>query len=404
MPLATIRDFIRHEAFGGILLVAAAALAMIVANSAWARHYDLLETTRIGLRVGDAFLIDKPILLWINDGLMAIFFLLVGLEIKRELLEGELSTAEQALLPALAALGGMVVPAAIYASLNAADSIALNGWAIPSATDIAFSLGVLALLGNRVPIALKIFVLAVAVLDDLGAIIIIAVFYTEKLALVSLFAAGAGLAVLAFLNWRNVDKPAPYILIGVVVWLFVLQSGVHATLAGVAVALTIPLRAARGADDVARSPLRELEESLHPSVAYVILPLFAFANAGVSLDGVRLAAIAEPVPLGIALGLFVGKQAGIFGATWLACRSGLCAKPEGTNWWQVYGAALVCGIGFTMSLFIATLAFDDSRFDAGVRLGVLGGSLVAAIVGYVVLRLACKPAADEKLATDSEAA
>ncbi len=391
-PLASIRDFVRHEAFGGMLLVAAAVLALVMANSAWSGHYDLLATTRIGIRVGDVFILDKPILLWINDGLMAVFFLLVGLEIKRELLEGELSTVKQALLPALAAFGGMAAPAAIYAAFNHADSAALNGWAIPSATDIAFSLGVVALLGNRVPFALKIFVLAVAVLDDLGAIVIIAAFYTEKLALVSLLAAAAGLLVLIVLNWRGVDKPAPYVLIGIVVWSFVLKSGVHATLAGVLVAFTIPLRSRRDPD---RSPLRELEESLHPSVAYGILPLFAFANAGVSLAGLSLAAFLEPVPLGIALGLFVGKQLGIFGATWIACRSGLCAKPEDASWAQTYGAALVCGIGFTMSLFIATLALDDARFSAGVRLGVLSGSLLSAIVGYVVLRLASPRAAGQ---------
>jgi len=391
MPLAMIRDFMRHEAFGGILLVAAAALALILANSGWAQYYALLGTVKITVAVGDFFSIDKPILLWINDGLMAIFFLVVGLEIKRELVVGELSSIRKAALPAIAAVGGMAVPALIYAAINAGDPVAIRGWAIPAATDIAFSLGVLALLGARVPFALKLFLLALAVLDDLGAIIVIAIFYTADLSTVSLMAAGAGLALLLVFNLAGVERTAPYILVGIVVWVFVLKSGVHATLAGVAVGLLVPVGSRR---DPERSPSGDLEDSLHPSVAYAILPLFAFANAGVSLRGLGLEALLEPVPLGIALGLFVGKQVGIFGATWLAVRAGLCAKPQGASWMQIYGVCLIAGIGFTMSLFIGTLAFTDPKYDAGVRVGVLGGSLLSAVAGYVLLHLtlARKPA------------
>ncbi len=392
MKISAIREFVRHEAFGGFLLVLAAAAALIIANSGWAAHYGLLETIKIGIRIGDAFAIDKPVLLWINDGLMAIFFLLVGLEIKREVVAGELASVRQALLPAVAALGGMFVPAGIYAAINWGDAVALRGWAIPSATDIAFSLGVLALLGKRVPFALKLFLLALAVLDDLGAIIVIALFYTADLSTVSLVAAFVGIGILIVLNLSGVDRAAPYLLIGIVIWVFVLKSGIHATLAGVMVALTIPLRSRR---DPERSPLEELEHSLHPSVAYAILPLFAFANAGVSLGGLSLGSFAEPVPLGIALGLFVGKQIGILGAVWVAVRAGLCSRPAGVSWGQIHGVSLIAGIGFTMSLFIGTLAFADPRFDAGIRLGVLGGSLVSAVVGYLVLRLTLpKTAAD----------
>ncbi|MCW5771703.1 MAG: Na+/H+ antiporter NhaA [Rhodospirillaceae bacterium] len=383
MPLATIRDFVRHEAFGGVLLVAAAALALVFANTGLAGHYGLLNSVNITIKIGDFFALDKPILLWINDGLMAVFFLLVGLEIKRELVQGELSSVKRAALPAIAAAGGMALPAAIYVAINGGDPVALRGWAIPAATDIAFSLGVLALLGSRVPFSLKLFLLALAVLDDLGAIVIIALFYTADLSTISLLAGLGGLALLVVLNQRGVERLAPYLLIGILVWIFVLKSGVHATLAGVAVAFTIPLRSKR---DPEHSPAGALEDSLHPSVAYVILPLFAFANAGVSLRGLDIASLLEPVPLGIALGLFLGKQLGIFATTWLAVKARLCTKPEGASWIQLYGVCLVAGIGFTMSLFIGTLAFSDPRFDAGIRLGVLGGSLLSAVGGYLLLR------------------
>jgi NhaA family Na+:H+ antiporter len=380
--LDTVADFVRHEAFAGMLLVAAAALALVIANSGWAVHYELLIATRIGVHVGSVLTIDKPLLLWINDGLMAVFFLLVGLEIKRELVEGELASFRRAALPAAAAVGGMAVPAAIYAAFNLANPVALAGWAIPSATDIAFALGVLALLGPRVPFSLKMFLLAIAVLDDLGAILIIAAFYSGDLSLASLLGATGVLLAMVVLNLAGVQKTSPYILLGVLVWILVLKSGVHATLAGVAVALTIPLRAR-----AERSPLRELEDSLHPSVAYAILPLFAFANAGVPLAGTDLSTLAEPVTLGIAAGLIVGKQIGVVLATVLAVRLRLAPLPAATDWLQIWGAALLCGIGFTMSLFIGTLAFPDARYDAQVRIGVLGGSLVSALAGYTVLRL-----------------
>ena len=390
--LSAIREFIRHESFGGVLLFFTAALAMVLDNSAWSKHYDGLLETQMTVRIG-TFSIDKPLLLWINDGLMAVFFFMVGLEIKREFREGELSSFDKAILPAIAAAGGMAVPAAIYAALNWGNAEALRGWAIPSATDIAFALGVLSLLGKRVPIALKVFLLAIAVLDDLGAIVIIAIFYTQKLSLVSLAIGAAGLAVLLAMNLRGVSRPAPYILLGVVIWAAVLKSGVHATVAGVLIALTVPMR---DAEEPERSPVKDLVHALHPSVAYVILPLFAFANAGVSLDGIKLSSLLEPVPLGIALGLFVGKQIGIFLATWLACATGLCRRPEGSNWLQVYGVAMICGIGFTMSLFIGGLAFEPGKYDAAVRLGVLSGSIVSTIVGLLFLRAVSPVGAAEK--------
>jgi NhaA family Na+:H+ antiporter len=334
------------------------------------------------IRVGELIL-DKPLLLWINDGLMAVFFFLVGLEIKRELLEGRLSTWQQASLPAAAALGGMALPALVYVAVTFGDSVAMRGWAIPAATDIAFALGVLALLGSRVPVALKVFLLALAILDDLGAIIVIALFYTSELSLESLAVAGVGGAALLILNRSGVTRIAPYLLVGLVIWVCVLKSGVHATLAGVVVALAIPLRSA---DPSVQSPLRQLEHSLHPWVAFGIMPLFAFGNAGVNLTGLSIDALLSPVPLGIALGLFFGKQMGVLGFAWLGSRAGICRLPEGVTWLQVYGVALLAGVGFTMSLFIGTLAFSDPEHAAAVRLGVLSGSLVSGLLGYLVLR------------------
>jgi NhaA family Na+:H+ antiporter len=338
-----------------------------------------------------AFEIAKPLLLWINDGLMAVFFFLVGLELKREVLEGELSTPAQAVLPALGALGGMAVPALIYAALNWHDAVALNGWAIPAATDIAFALGVLLLLGKQVPVALKVFLMTLAVLDDLGAIVIIAIFYTADLSLTSLSVAGTALAVLVAMNRRGVTNIAAYILVGLVMWASVLKSGVHATLAGVVLALVIPMR---DPHDPERSPLRGLEHDLHPPVAYGILPLFAFANAGVSFAGVSLASLLAPVPLGIAAGLFVGKQLGVFGAAWLAIKLGVARLPVGVTWAQLYGTAMLCGIGFTMSLFIGSLAFEHAGQEhaAAVRLGIMVGSLLSALCGYALLRAALRRA------------
>jgi NhaA family Na+:H+ antiporter len=373
--------FVHHEAAGGLALMVAALAALVASNSPLAWLYDGFLHTPLGIRVGP-LAIDKPLLLWINDGLMAIFFFLVGLEIKRELLRGELSTFAQAILPALAAVGGMAVPAAIYVAINAGDPSALKGWAIPTATDIAFSVGVLALLGTRIPATLKIFLLALAIIDDLGAILIIALFYTEHLSWAMLAPAAVGVAILWALNARGVMRTAPYALTGIFIWVCVLKSGVHATLAGVVVALAIPLRTDTPEQ---ASLLEQLEESLHPWVAFAVLPLFAFANAGVSLQGLSLAKLMEPVPLGIAAGLFPGKMIGILGATWIAVALGLAQKPAGTTWVQLAGLAVLGGIGFTMSLFIGMLAFPDPAQAAQLRLGVLAGSLLSAVVGYLLL-------------------
>jgi len=386
--VGAVQDFLKLESSGGILLVMAAVLAMILKNSFLAGDYDALLATPVAIRIG-GFEIFKPLLLWINDGLMAIFFFLVGLELKREVLEGELSRLSQVVLPLSGAIGGMAVPALIYVWLNHHDAVALNGWAIPSATDIAFALGVLLLLGKRVPAPLKIFLMTLAILDDLGAIVIIAIFYTSDLSLVSLAVAGSALVVLMYMNWRGVMSIPAYVLVGLVMWASVLKSGVHATLAGVALAWFIPLRNPR---DVSQSPLRVLEHDLHPPVAYVILPLFAFANAGLSLKGIDLATILAPVTLGVAAGLFVGKQIGVFGGAWLATRLGLAKRPEGMSWSALYGVALLAGIGFTMSLFIGSLAFEHEGAEhlTDVRLGILVGSIVSALAGYAVLKLALR--------------
>jgi NhaA family Na+:H+ antiporter len=378
----SIAAFIRTEAASGVILLATAALALIAANSGLQVLYGAFLELPLGVRLGD-FQLQKPLLLWINDGLMAIFFLLVGLEIKRELVEGELSTREQAMLPCLAALGGMVVPAAIYAAVNLGDPVALHGWAIPAATDIAFALGVLALLGNRTPSSLKVFLVALAIIDDLGAIVIIALFYSGELSPWSLGLAGAVMLCLIALNRLGVTRIAPYMLLGIALWLFVLKSGVHATLVGVAVALAIPIRE----DPSGRSPLRELESVLHPWVAFLVMPAFAFANAGVSFAGINVAHLFAGVPLGITLGLFLGKQIGAFGAGWLAIRAGWARMPEGADWGLLYGTCMLAGIGFTMSLFIGTLAFELASYAAPVRLGVLMGSALSGVAGYLVLRI-----------------
>jgi NhaA family Na+:H+ antiporter len=383
-----IAALLQHDAAGGVLLLLAAAVALILDNSPLDWLYDAMLGTPVVVQVG-SLTIDKPLLLWINDGLMAVFFFLVGLEIKRELLEGRLSTWNQAALPVVGAIGGMAVPALIYVAINHGDPTALNGWAIPAATDIAFALGVLALLGSRVPIALKVFLLALAVIDDLGAIVIIALFYTADLSLTSLAIAGACTAVLIGLNIAGERRIAPYVLVGLVMWVCVLKSGVHATLAGVVIALTVPMRTP---DDSELSPLHRLEHALHPWVALFVMPVFAFANAGVALGGLSMADLVAPIPLGIALGLIVGKQVGVFGFAWLATRAGICRLPEGVSWTQIYGAALLAGIGFTMSLFIGTLAFPDAEHAAAVRLGVLSGSILSGLAGYTILRFSAVPA------------
>jgi len=385
--------FVHHEASGGVVLFAAATLAMVLANSAMAGLYGALLETPVVIRIG-ALEIDKTLLHWINDGLMAIFFFHVGLEIKHELLEGELSTVRQAALPAIGALGGMIVPALIYVALNIDDSRALGGWAIPTATDIAFAVGVLALVGNRIPSSLKIFLLALAIIDDLGAILIIAVFYTTKLSLAALSLAALGVAALAVLNRRGVTRIAPYVLVGVFVWLCVLKSGVHATLAGVVTALAVPLLPVDSvrAADPSETLAARLQESLHPWVTFGVLPAFAFANAGVSLAGITVSELASPVPLGIALGLFVGKATGVFAFSTAAIAMGLGARPEGSSWPQLFGVAVLAGIGFTMSLFIGMLAFPEPAWAADIRIGVLAGSIASAMLGYLILRNVGSPA------------
>jgi NhaA family Na+:H+ antiporter len=381
---AGIREFLRMEAAGGIVLGLATILALIASNSGLAGIYAVFLDLPVELRLGQ-LQIAKPLLLWINDGLMAMFFLLVGLEIKRELVEGELSSLRQALLPAIAAVGGMAVPALLYVLCNLTDPTALHGWAIPAATDIAFAVGVLSLLGARVPIGLKVFLLALAIFDDLGAIVIIAVFYTADLSVISLLLAGGVLLVMLALNRLGVTRIAPYALLGIVLWVCVLKSGVHATLAGVAMALAIPVRAADG-----ESPLRQLEHALHPWVAFLVVPLFGFANAGVSFAGMSASALTHGVSLGIAAGLFIGKQLGVFGAVYASVRLGIARLPEGVGWTSLYGAGILAGIGFTMSLFIGTLAWDTADHAAPLRIGVLGGSLLSGVAGYIVLLFAAR--------------
>jgi NhaA family Na+:H+ antiporter len=379
-----IRDFLKLEAAGGIVLVATAALALIIANSPLASIYDAVLHLPVSFQFG-ALVFAKPLLLWINDGLMAIFFLLMGLEIKRELVAGELSSWDKASLPGYCALGGMIVPALIFYLLNASDPSSLRGWAIPTATDIAFAMGVLSLLGPRVPNALKIFLLALAIIDDLGAIVIIAIFYTADLSFLSLGLAALGILALFALNRLGVRRLAPYILAGTFIWVCVLKSGVHATLAGVVVAMFIPIRPAVG-QKKQETPLERLEHMLLPWVSFAIMPSFAFANAGVSLAGITGEDLTAPLTLGIALGLFLGKQIGVFGVGWIAIKIGLCRPPEGLSWAAFYGVSLLAGIGFTMSLFIGSLAFDDLAHATAIRLGVFSGSLFSAVAGYFWLR------------------
>ncbi len=362
----------------------AALLALIASNSLLQNAYLTLFSTPVEVKIG-ALEIAKPLILWVNDGLMAIFFFLIGLEIKREILQGELSSPDKATLPIMAAIGGMAGPALVFVAINASSPGTLNGWAIPAATDIAFALGVLLLLGSRVPASLKVFLLAIAIIDDLGAITIIALFYTADLSLTALSLAALGIGGLIALNRMGVKAVTPYVLIGLFVWVCVLKSGVHATLAGVVTALAIPIRGHRAQS---QSPLHRIEHGLHPWVAFGILPLFAFANAGVSLTGVSFTDLLAPLPLGIAAGLVLGKQLGVFGATFLAVKAGLANRPTGASWAHIYGVACLTGIGFTMSLFIGTLAFGDAALLDQVRLGVLSGSLVSALLGVAILMAA----------------
>ncbi len=381
--MTNLREFLKLESASGIILVIAAVAAMLMANSPLAHYYNMLIEMPVEVRVGPLEL-AKPLLLWINDGLMAIFFFLVGLELKRELLEGELKQIGNVVLPALAALGGMVVPALFYTALNSGDEVAMQGWAIPTATDIAFALGVLSLLGNRVPTSLKIFLVSLAIFDDMGAIVIIALFYTAQISTASLIIASICLVALFSLNRRGVAEMSPYILIGIVMWVAVLKSGVHATLAGVLLAFFIPISDRKNSG---RSLLKELEHDLHGAVAFFILPVFAFANSGISLQGVGLEQMMHPVPLGIAAGLFLGKQLGVFSFCWLGVKLGIVKLPDGISWSVLYGVSLITGIGFTMSLFIGSLSFEGSGvnmlFDE--RLGIIIGSLLSAVSGYLLL-------------------
>jgi NhaA family Na+:H+ antiporter len=390
----SIRDFLRLESASGILLMGATFAALIAANSPLVGIYDAFLNTPVDVRVG-TIKIAKPAFLWINDGLMAVFFFLIGLELKREFLEGELSSVRQVALPAAGALGGMVVPVGIFIALNHGDPTLMRGWAIPAATDIAFALGVMAILGNRVPTSLKVFLTSLAIFDDVGAILIIALFYTENLALAALLFACVMIILLFVLNIRGVMKKTPYIIIGIALWIGVLKSGIHATIAGVILAFFIPLRAGNGSEP---SPLRELENDLHSTVSYGILPLFAFANAGISLAGVRLSSILSPLPLGIAAGLFLGKQLGVFLFSYLAVKLRVARPLESVGWKAFYAVSILCGIGFTMSLFISSLAFEPGTLGECIdeRIGILAGSFLSAIVGYIALHLTVRNIEEKK--------
>lgn len=386
MAIRRIKAFFEFEAAGGIILALAAVAAMIIANSPLNVWYEGFIHAPVVIQIGD-FGIAKDAHHWINDGLMAIFFFLVGLELKREVLVGELSNIKQIILPAAAAVGGMVMPAVVYLLFNYNEPEFWKGWAIPAATDIAFALGILSLLGSRVPNSLKVFLVSIAIFDDIGAILIIALFYTSDLSLTSLAIAGLCLPFLYLLNRRNVTRLTPYLFIGVIMWVAVLQSGIHATLAGVVLALFIPMF---NRTDPEHSPLEELEHDLHTTVAFGILPLFAFANSGISLEGAGFAELFHSVPLGIAAGLFIGKQVGIMIMCWLVFKLGFSTMPKGINYKQIYGAALLCGVGFTMSLFIGGLAFagDNTLFDE--RLGIIMGSIVSGVAGYLMLKVSLK--------------
>ncbi|TKE93286.1 Na+/H+ antiporter NhaA [Vibrio kanaloae] len=371
-----IRDFFKMESAGGIILVIAAAIAMFVANSPLNEMYQgVLHSYVLGMSVSH----------WINDGLMAVFFLLIGLEVKRELLEGALKSKETAIFPAIAAVGGMLAPALIYVLFNSGNPEALQGWAIPAATDIAFALGIMALLGNRVPVSLKVFLLALAIIDDLGVVVIIALFYSSDLSTLALTIGFIATGVLFMLNNKHVTKLSVYLIVGAILWFAVLKSGVHATLAGVVIGFAIPLKGNKGE----HSPLKHLEHALHPYVAFAILPIFAFANAGISLEGISISSLTSMLPLGIAMGLLIGKPLGIFAFSWGAVKLGIAKLPEGVNFMNIFAVSVLCGIGFTMSIFISSLAFGptNAEFDTFARLGILMGSTTAAILGYILLRL-----------------
>jgi len=378
-----ITRFLQQESAGGILLMSAAVIAILLANSPLHSIYTLLIDTPVAIKIG-ALEIAKPLLLWVNDGLMAIFFLLVGLELKREFLEGELSNKKKIMLPGLGAVGGMLIPAAIYVYFNWGDPNAINGWAIPAATDIAFALGILSLLGSRVPTSLKVFLTSLAIFDDLGAILIIAFFYTSNISSAALIVAALCIVVLFLLNKRGVVEKSIYLVVGAIMWVALLKSGVHATLTGVILAMFIPMRST---DDPEVSPLKSMEQDLHSAVAFFILPVFAFCNSGVNFGGLGMQQVLHPVPLGIALGLFLGKQVGVFAFCWLGIKMKLAELPKEISWTSLYGTAVMCGIGFTMSLFIGSLAFEETGVTKIIdeRLGIIVGSLASGIVGYLIL-------------------
>jgi len=382
--ITSLEKFLKHESSAGILLVSASILAIILANTPVNKLYSLLIDTPLAIQIG-AFKIAKPLLLWVNDGLMAILFLVVGLELKREFLEGELSNVKKIVLPAIGAIGGMAIPAVIYVCFNLNDPSAIQGWAIPVATDIAFVLGVLSLLGSGVPTSLKAFLTSLAIFDDIGAILIIAFFYTSKLSLTALLIAFCCVLILFYLNRRGVGETSLYVVVGVLMWVAILKSGVHATLAGVLLAMFIPMKSKQ---DPRISPLKAMEHDLHAAVAYFILPFFAFCNAGIDFRGMGLEQLFHNVSLGIAFGLFVGKQAGIFGACWLGIKMKLAELPKGISWSMLYGASALSGVGFTMSLFIGSLAFEETGVNLiyDERLGILLGSIASGVLGYYLLR------------------
>lgn len=387
--MAAIEKWIKKESSPGILLIFVTIAALFLQNSFLSTFYTSFLHTPVEIRFG-ALHIAKPLLLWVNDGLMAIFFFLIGLEVKREVMEGHLSSLKQIILPGIAAIGGMVVPALVFIAFNKGESFAMNGWAIPTATDIAFALGILSLLGPRVPVSLKIFLMALAIIDDLGAIVIIALFYTTDLSTLSISVAAVSLAVLFIMNRMDVAIKSAYIIVGVILWVSVLKSGVHATLAGVALAFMIPLSSTNKKGE-SFSMLKGMEHDLHYWVAFLILPLFAFVNAGVNLKGISPGEMAGPVPMGIMFGLFIGKQVGVFGFSWLAIKTGLASLPKESNWILLYGVSVLTGIGFTMSLFVDSLAYNDTQiYHYADKLAILLGSFLSGITGYLILRYAKK--------------
>jgi NhaA family Na+:H+ antiporter len=378
--------FLKKESTPGILLIIVTFIALILQNSDFSTYYNSFLHTHVEIRFGE-LQIAKPLILWVNDGLMAIFFFLIGLEVKREVLEGHLSSMQQISLPGIAAIGGMLVPALVFVAFNQGEGFAMKGWAIPTATDIAFALGILSLLGSRVPVSLKIFLMALAIIDDLGAIVIIALFYTSELSTISIVIASIAITILFIMNRMGVVSRAAYIVVGIILWISVLKSGVHATLAGVALAFMIPLNS-KDSEGKHFSMSKEMEHGLHYWVAFLILPLFAFVNAGVDLKGISVDEMFGSVPMGIMLGLFVGKQVGVFGFSWVAIKLGWAKLPTSSTWIQLYGVAVLTGIGFTMSLFVDSLAYNDTQlYHFSDKLAILLGSFFSAIVGYMVLRL-----------------